>query len=498
MKHSASSTNLDFLSMSSRRHASVHFAMLVVAVLMLLATTVLTGCSGKGKTVAPTDLPPSINGIQLVPPRAAPGDTLRASAVAGDPEGKPLVFLWRATKGTLIDSTGQSIQWIAPSVPSTCSLTVRVSDGLNQVSMTRVFPIGIGCLVVESFPQGATVILDAEPTQFTTPLVIPDAAAGDYAVRVQRTPYSYFPGVQNVEVSQGDTTRVRFKLNESTLSMTEMTVTHCVTQSSWAPDGGAVACAVKDQVSVYTSVYVFDAPWPDAWGYDKGVAGVSSWAPSWCPNPSACGSTGCAILYASSSTGSNQIYKASINCTPAYEMVTPQHLVTGVPANYPVWSPSAGQIAFVAEEAGGFSLKTMAASGGVAATIATGVVEDRPTWSPDGNQIAFSKIVDGQPYLFAVSSGGGTPQQISQIPGLHPSWSPDGHKIAFVSSLDGTENVWILFLDALPTPVEGQLTAAGANWPAWRPDNTGLCFTILDPQQGCSLLWLATGSPFPF
>jgi len=473
--------------------------MLAAAVLALFASLLLTGCSGKEKTVAPADLPPTINGIQLVPPRAAPGDTLNVTAVAGDPEGRPLAFLWRASRGTLIDSTAQSIQWITPSVASDCSLTVRVSDGVNQASMTRIVPIGIGCLLVESFPQGATVILDGAITQFTTPFVIPDADAGEYTVNVQRDPYKYFPGTQKVEVSQGDTTRVRFRLDQSVFTITQLTLDHCITQSSWAPDGVTIVCTVRDPaVPGLTKVYIFDSPWPDPGGYDRGAIGTSSWAPSWCPNPSACGPTQCAFLYASSASGSSQIFKVPINCTPAYEPGTRQQLTFGLPANYPVWSPNASKFAFVVDEGGSFSLKTMLASGGGATTIATGVIEDRPAWSPDGSQIAFSKIVAGQPYLFVVPSGGGTPAQISQVPGLHPSWSKSGTKIAFVSSLDGTDNVWILFRDAVPTPVEGQLTGAGADWPAWRPDDLGLCFTILDPQEGCNQLWLAEGPPFPY
>jgi Tol biopolymer transport system component len=486
MRYATSFGKSGFFLRPSRQLRPKDLPVLVATFVALSASLLLTGCSSKGKTVAPQNLPPTINAIQLVPPRAAHGDTLTATAVAGDPEGRPLVFLWRATAGTLIDSLGQSIRWKAPLTASTCSLTVRISDEANQVSMTRVIPVGAGYLVIESFPQGATLIMDYEPTQLFTPVTIPDAPAGSYELGVERAPYIYFPGSTSVEVTDGNTTRVRFKLNDGMMSMAQMTVNDCVKQTSWSPTGTSVVCAVEDTVLDYRVLSIFYSPWPDWSGevIETGVNARYSWGPSWCP-------TNCGVLFASSRYGVNRIYKVPIDGGQA-DSVYP-----GV-ANYPVWSPDGNKIAFVAAEAGGFSLKVMLASGGVATTVATDVLEDRPSWSPDGSQLAFSKTVGTQPYLFVVSSLGGTPVQVSQVPGTHPSWSPDGKKIAFVSSFDGTENVWIVFIpDAITDSVQGQLTSTGANWPAWRPDGMALCYTMPNPQKGCNTLWIAA-SPFPF
>jgi WD40 repeat protein len=488
MKCAASFGESNSFSLLSRQLVLGGLALLVATGLVLLTGLMLPGCSGGEKTVAPRNLPPSINAIQLVPPRAAPGDTVVASAIAGDPEGKPLVFLWRASVGTLIDSLGQSIRWIAPSVASTCSLTVKISDEANEVSMSRVISVGVGCLVIESFPEGARLLIDSEPTELFTPLTIADAPVGSYSLQVERAPYVYSPNPASVEVTHGDTTRVRFKLNEGVMSMTQMTVNGCVTQSSWSPSGASVVCAIEDLGLGYRALAIFDSPWPDFVEdvIQTGTGGRQSWGPSWCP-------TTCAVLFASSRTGVNRIYQVPI-C--GYPYGGEAQLVYSEVANFPVWSPSGDRIAFLADESGSFSLKIMPGSGGPATTIAAEIAEDRPSWSPDGSQVVFSKIVDGQPYLFAVPSGGGTPLQISQVPGMHPSWSPSGNMIAFVSSLDGTENVWILFLDALPTPVEGQLTSTGANWPAWRPNGVAICFAAPSSQPGCSTLWFATEFPF--
>jgi len=495
MKYARSLGKLDFFLLPCVQRMLENAIILAVAGIMLVACTILTGCSGKGKTVAPRNLPPSINAIQLVPPRAAPGDTISASAIAGDPEGKPLVFRWKANVGMLIDSVGQSIRWVAPPTASTCSLTVRVGDEANEVSMTRVFPVGVGRLVVESFPQGARLLIDSQPTQLFTPLTISDAPVGTYTLGVERAPYVYSPDSPSVEVTDGDTTRVRFKLNESLMFVTQVSTDDCVTQSSWSPDGTKLVGAVEDTALHYRALTIFDSPWPDVFGdVIQTCVGTPSecasarynWGPSWCP-------TDCSVLFASSRSGANKIYKVPI-C--GYPYGGQAELMYAGVANYPVWSPDGSHIAFVAAEAGGFPLKVMLASGGAATTVATDVLEDRPAWSPDGSHLVFSKTVGGQPYLFSVPSTGGIQVQVSQIPGVHPSWSLDGNRIAFVSSFDGTENVWILFLDAIPAPVEGQLTSTGANWPAWRPDGLALCFTVFSPQKGCHTLWVATGLPF--
>jgi hypothetical protein len=461
---------------------------LVVSIALAAAFLLLTGCSKSDKPTSTQNLPPSINGIVLEPLRAAPGDTLTATAVAGDPEGVPLHFLWRASRGALLDSTAESVQWVTPDVASTCSLTVYVNDEVTEVSMNRMIPVGAGHLIIESFPKGATIIMDSQPTQYTTPLEMADAPAGDYLLSTQRAPYSYSPSSASVTVTHAETTRVRFKLSDGSMAMTQITVGDCVSQSSWSPDGSQIVCATEDSVLSYFVFAVFDSPWPDLFGDVVTTYGQPNWAPCWCPTQ--CGQ----FVFASSRIGgTSMIFRVTPVCCP-YQG-TPQ-LLYSAKSNFPVWSPDGSTVAFVAGEGGGFSLNVIPGGGGLTTVLVSDVVEDRPSWSPDGSQIVFSKMVGNEPYLFTVSSTGGFPQQLSDIPGVHPSWSWDGSKIAFVSSHDGTENVWVLFMQETPGPLAGQLTGTGANWPAWRPDGTGLCYTMFNPLEDCHTLWLAEGFPF--
>ncbi len=460
----------------------------ILSITLTVAFLVLTGCSKSKKPTSAENLPPSINGIVLAPLRAAPGDTLTATAIAGDPEGEPLNFLWRVSRGALLDSLTESVQWVAPDAASTCSLTVYVNDEVTEVSMTRTIPVGAGHLVIESFPKGATIVMDSEPTLFTTPLEMAEAPAGDYLIRVQRAPYGYSPSSASVTVTHAETTRVRFKLNDGSMAMSQITVGDCVSQSSWSPDGSQIVCATEDSSLGYYVFAVFDSPWPDLFGDVVTTYGQPNWGPDWCPTQ--CGE----FIFASSRiAGVSRIFKVAPVCCP-YQG-TPV-IIYSAKSNFPVWSRDGSTIAFVAEEGGGFSLNTIPAGGGAATVLVSDVVEDRPSWSPDGSQIVFSKMVGDDPYLFTVSSAGGSAQQICDIPGVHPNWSWDGSKIAFVSSYDGTENVWILFMQEMPAPLPGQLTGTGANWPAWRPDGTGLCFTMFNTSEDCHTLWLAEGFPF--
>jgi dipeptidyl aminopeptidase/acylaminoacyl peptidase len=85
--------------------------------------------------------------------------------------------------------------------------------------------------------------------------------------------------------------------------------------------------------------------------------------------------------------------------------------------------------------------------------------DTRPRWSPDGRSVAFLATVTppagdpevGEatsfrgrlPQLFAVSSAGGEPRQLTHLAGgaSEPRWSPDGRQIAFTTLIDPEEGL---------------------------------------------------------
>ena len=456
---------------------------LASATTALLALVFLAcgGCGGKDGGTQPANEPPAINGVLLEPRRVAPGDTVQATVVAGDPEGVPLTFVWRVSSGVMLDSTSDVATWVAPTAAASCSLTVLASDAAQQTSFTSVVPVGIGTLTVESYPQGATVYIDEEPTAYVTPVTLDTAAAGSYSIRVEQAGFSYSPGSRSAYVTHGNATTVMFGLNPGEMTLTQLTINECAFQSSWSPNGAKFVCAVEGSVVHYRKIEVFGPGWPAYSGDYVETMDEPDWGPSWGP--------GDQILFASSRGGA----VPRVYVVPAAggmpEFVYPTE------ANFPAWSWNGQQIAFVARNGGAHDLIVRPASELLPVTVAQDVVEDRPAWKPDNSQIAFSKLVGGDPYIFTVAATGGTPQQISHVPGTHPQWSPDGSKIAFVSPFGGTTGVWILFLDEGPEPLDGWLTTTGEDWPTWRPSTGELCFTVAT-SGSCRTVWSAQNFPF--
>jgi TolB protein len=65
------------------------------------------------------------------------------------------------------------------------------------------------------------------------------------------------------------------------------------------------------------------------------------------------------------------------------------------------------------------------------------VPESAPAWSPLGGQIAFTSTRNGTSQVYVITSGGGTPRQLSYESGgaFQPTWSLDGKTIYFVAAV---------------------------------------------------------------
>ncbi len=458
-------------------------ALASAALLLTLVFAVSGGCGGGDNGTKPGNEPPTINGVLMDPKRVAPGDTVTASVIAGDPEGAALTFLWHVSSGRMLDSLSSQATWVAPAFAASCSLTVTASDGAEQTSFTSVVPVGIGTLVIESYPQGAAVYIDEEATAYVTPVTISPAAAGSYAVRVARTGFGYYPASRSAYVANGTTTTAMFGLNQGQMALTQLNspANDCSFQSSWSPDGTQFACAMENTVAQYRKIEIFQSPWPDFTGDYLETTDEPDWGPSW--------GAGNYILFASSRGGAvPRVYLVPMTGGMP-TMVYPTE------ANFPAWSWDGLQMAFVARNGGVHDLIVKPASGPGIVTAAQDVVEDRPTWKPDNTTIAFSKLVGGEPYIFTVPAAGGQAVQVSHVPGTHPQWSPDGSKIAFVSSYGGSTGVWILFMDEGPEPLDGWLTTSGEDWPTWRPNWNLICYTVTT-STNCRTVWMAQNYPF--
>ncbi len=115
-----------------------------------------------------------------------------------------------------------------------------------------------------------------------------------------------------------------------------------------------------------------------------------------------------------------------------------------------------------------------------------------PSWSPDGTLLAYSSNRTGNSEIYVRRGEGGQDVAITNDPAedVQPAFSPDGGSVAFVSTrssktglirIGGTfgRNVRTYGGDLWVIPALGgaaRRLASDANFPAWRPDGTGILY----------------------
>lgn len=110
-----------------------------------------------------------------------------------------------------------------------------------------------------------------------------------------------------------------------------------------------------------------------------------------------------------------------------------------------------------------------------------------PSWSPDGKRIVFVSVRDGNSQLYIMNADGSHEFRLdpSKDDQMSPKWSPDGKKIAFVTSKGGNKVVGIV--DLQPRKVT-YLTKSEENSQdvAWAPDSKRLAYVAYDPRNRSS------------
>jgi TolB protein len=102
-----------------------------------------------------------------------------------------------------------------------------------------------------------------------------------------------------------------------------------------------------------------------------------------------------------------------------------------------------------------------------------------PRWSPDGKWVLYSMAKSGTTDIYRISSaGGGTPQQLTQGPGINigGSYSPDGSQIVFESDRSGSQQVYVMNADGSN---QRRISFFGgrAATPEWSPRGDQIAFT---------------------
>jgi Ca2+-binding RTX toxin-like protein len=172
-------------------------------------------------------------------------------------------------------------------------------------------------------------------------------------------------------------------------------------EPAWSPDGASLAYVRDGQVWVASA---------DGGAQHPVTEGCCASSPSWSPD-------GSRIVYASTKTGTSQIYVIDLS------VGEPATALTDAPngsAN-PDWSPDGLEIAFTRFEDNGVwsDLWLMGAGGSDQRALVTGGADQTdPTWAPDGTEILY---VAGQLSRVA-RDGTGVTRAGNQ--GFEPDWQP--------------------------------------------------------------------------
>ncbi|MDF2640089.1 MAG: tolB [Novosphingobium lindaniclasticum] len=102
-----------------------------------------------------------------------------------------------------------------------------------------------------------------------------------------------------------------------------------------------------------------------------------------------------------------------------------------------------------------------------------------PRWSPDGKWVLYSMASGGNTDIYRISSaGGGTPQRLTNTPGISigGSYSPDGSQIVFESDRSGNQQIYVMNSDGSN---QRRISFFGgrAATPEWSPRGDQIAFT---------------------
>ena len=111
--------------------------------------------------------------------------------------------------------------------------------------------------------------------------------------------------------------------------------------------------------------------------------------------------------------------------------------------------------------------------------VRTGSPTLAPRWSPDGKWVLYSMATGGRTDIYRISSaGGGTPQRLTNGPGINigGSYSPDGSQIVFESDRSGSQQVYVMNADGSNQRRISFFGGRSAT-PEWSPRGDQIAFT---------------------
>jgi hypothetical protein len=160
-----------------------------------------------------------------------------------------------------------------------------------------------------------------------------------------------------------------------------------------------------------------------------------------------------------------------------------------------VWSPVAGEYAFVTDRGGSPEIRLRSEDSGWERTLVSSKDFDSYTsllgdlaFAPNGQSIAYYRLSEGQQSIWISTTAGEPPVRLNREKHSRfergPAWSPDGNWIAYFTSRNGQ---YALMKARVGSNSKPEIVRAGAGmFPAWSPK--GDWIVCVRPDSGLNLV----------